>query len=1479
MGRGFLRLAGLALALLILVPVPLPARDAPAAPGNHVPAITAAIADVSRERLYTTINELTNFTTRYAYTPNALSAAQYIFDFFNASEPLEVSYQDFTYGGTLMRNVVAVLPGLDPQNATTYIVGGHYDTMSPTPMTDAPGSDDDGSGTAGTMELARVLSGYRFNSTLIFVTFSAEELGLVGSDFYSDCCAGTGKDVGLYLNLDMIGYDPTNASGIDVVHDAGSVWAADQFLSVVADYGIGIVPTKVFDTTANSDHASFWAAGYDSIFLAESNFNPNWHLTSDLPAAMNIDLVTNTTQAAAAFLATLAGIREPGPGVVTFDRAEYGVAGTAQVRLYDPDLNFDPFAAEPATLVLTSPQEPGGEPVNLLEDGNDTGVFVGTLPLGTLPGIPGELQVAAGATIIATYTDASPPGPRSATALIDGVLPVLRNIAVVPGVDSAWIVWETSEPTDAQVSFGTTTALGTDVTVPTPTDTHRVELRPLSPDTLYYFDVRSTDSAGQAVLDDRGGMHFTFHTMTGVAAVPLPGHVGYARSAPDPGINYFTANRILSGYSTTSGGRIYRGGVQFDFGAQAIPAGGVVTRAWVELHEDGFVYAGPGQWRVEYLNGSIDPGWTGLNYSGLTNAASDFQVPPTLGNADMRPLEWRVMDIPAAEFPNVQYRVNTGLLSFRIDGPTFGGGSLYQWGTGYPAPCAAVLPAYPHFTATYSPTGDFVGPNVTFADGFPNPTMLSSRTTITADVSDAATGGTEISDVEFFLGGDPGVGLATPMTAADGGFDAVTETAVYDLDVSTLPPGGYTVGVRGRDRANNWGSAQTFLLYVGVWDLSLPNVTVSDSPDPAPLGASVTITANVTDDIGVAGVWLNVTDPSGSTAFNVSMPKPGADWVHVSTYAQVGTWLYVVWARDTTGRWNLDWGTFLMLDVTPPVITAVAATPDPGEYVAHINITATITDDSAVWGARINVTMPDGTWLLNYTMLRNGDAFWHPWDYGLPLGTYTFVIWASDIYGLVSSASGSFVVRDSTPPLVVNANAVPDPVEVYEVVNVSADVSDLLLVPGNLTLRIIPPNGSWYEAWIGWDAVSGRYYHLEWYSTVGLYSYVWTAHDTSNNTASASGTFLVRDTTPPLLAAWADRAWVLNPGTVNLSAQALDAYLLDRVAVTITAPDSSVSGPYTMTYDSVSGLYRWTVTTTMLGTYGFNVTATDSSGNANWSAGTFDAIDGVPPEVTDLWARPPLVELGQDTRLGAVVTDDVGVASVHFQVFDAGGTPVGNYSAVYNATSGAWEFDRAYAPGEFTVRAWVADAAGNLAAMVTYFTVGSGGAPNAVAGPDQDVLQGTSVIFDGSQSTDDVGIVRWEWVLSGPAGNLTFTNPTFDYRPTIPGVYTATLTVWDAMGRSGTDEARLTATPVSSGDNKPVDLWPWLLLLLLIALIIAAIVVYLVVRRKKEKEEEPPPSPMIARSSRKELIPPQAPPPPGQIAPPPPPDDLPPPPS
>jgi hypothetical protein len=112
---------------------------------------------------------------------------------------------------------MATLKGTDPNDHRIFIISGHLDSRRTNVMDstgDAPGANDDGSGTAAVIECARIMSHHSFPATIIFVAVSGEEQGLYGSTFMADKAKKENWDIAAVLNNDIIGSNNSNETNI-----------------------------------------------------------------------------------------------------------------------------------------------------------------------------------------------------------------------------------------------------------------------------------------------------------------------------------------------------------------------------------------------------------------------------------------------------------------------------------------------------------------------------------------------------------------------------------------------------------------------------------------------------------------------------------------------------------------------------------------------------------------------------------------------------------------------------------------------------------------------------------------------------------------------------------------------------------------------------------------------------------------------------------------------------------------------------------------------------------------------------------------------------------------------------------------------------------------------------------------------------------------------------------------------------------------
>lgn len=222
-------------ALLLCALCALPA--AAAAPGATNPQIEAIVREVSAERIEATIRKLVSFGTRNSLSgvdddKRGIGAARrWIKSRLEecsreAGGRLQVAFDEHLVeqGSRVPRptkfvNVVATLPGAQPESAARhYIVSGHYDSMPSSPVDgekDAPGANDDASGTAVSMELACVMARHKFDATIVFMAVAGEEQGLYGSTGFARAARARGLDVAGMITNDIVGNTRSAAGVVD----------------------------------------------------------------------------------------------------------------------------------------------------------------------------------------------------------------------------------------------------------------------------------------------------------------------------------------------------------------------------------------------------------------------------------------------------------------------------------------------------------------------------------------------------------------------------------------------------------------------------------------------------------------------------------------------------------------------------------------------------------------------------------------------------------------------------------------------------------------------------------------------------------------------------------------------------------------------------------------------------------------------------------------------------------------------------------------------------------------------------------------------------------------------------------------------------------------------------------------------------------------------------------------------------------------
>jgi hypothetical protein len=144
-------------------------------------------------------------------------------------------------------NAMGILKGTDPNDKRIYVISGHIDSRVTDVMnrtSDAPGANDDGSGTAAVIECARILSKSNFPATIIFVALSGEEQGLLGAKFMADKARSQNWNIEAVLNNDIMGSNNSNETliinntKVRIFSEGLPAWELDKKVASIRGMGL-----------------------------------------------------------------------------------------------------------------------------------------------------------------------------------------------------------------------------------------------------------------------------------------------------------------------------------------------------------------------------------------------------------------------------------------------------------------------------------------------------------------------------------------------------------------------------------------------------------------------------------------------------------------------------------------------------------------------------------------------------------------------------------------------------------------------------------------------------------------------------------------------------------------------------------------------------------------------------------------------------------------------------------------------------------------------------------------------------------------------------------------------------------------------------------------------------------------------------------------------------------------------------------------
>lgn len=276
---------------------------------------------VSKDSLAATINHMQSYHTRRWDSRMVYEVQDWLYDTYRGMGVDTVFLHDFTFvhQDTLREtsdNVIAIQWGqVYPDE---YVVcGAHYDSYNKTPghpdSLYAPGADDNASGTSGIIETARLLSQCKFERSIMYCGWAAEEVGLKGSAVFAKDCADQRLDIVGYFNLDMIGYlEEGHRLHVNLMYTTRDSLIADYVYDFSHVYYPDMPIWQSWLVGGDSDYSSFNRNGYAAVHPFEDTHHcsPYIHTTSDVMGVSvnNMDQAKRFTELNLGLVATLAGL-------------------------------------------------------------------------------------------------------------------------------------------------------------------------------------------------------------------------------------------------------------------------------------------------------------------------------------------------------------------------------------------------------------------------------------------------------------------------------------------------------------------------------------------------------------------------------------------------------------------------------------------------------------------------------------------------------------------------------------------------------------------------------------------------------------------------------------------------------------------------------------------------------------------------------------------------------------------------------------------------------------------------------------------------------------------------------------------------------------------------------------------------------------------------------------------------------------------
>lgn len=286
------------------------------------PRIRALMEAVSIDSITATINHLSSYHTRRYDSRFIYDVEDWLYNRYNALPLDTVIKHDFKLENLGITetgdNIIAIQRGIT--HPEEYVIcGAHYDSFAwdgydPDTIR-SPGADDNASGVSGIWEAARLLSQCKFDRSIIYASWCAEECGLKGSAAYAKECAEAGMDIVAYFNLDMTGYlEEGSDIHVNLMYTTQDSLLADYVFSFSRTYFPEMPIWQDWLAWGDSDYSSFNRNGYAAIHPFEDvrASSPYIHSRNDILglSVNNLEQAKRFAELNLGLVATLAGLNE-----------------------------------------------------------------------------------------------------------------------------------------------------------------------------------------------------------------------------------------------------------------------------------------------------------------------------------------------------------------------------------------------------------------------------------------------------------------------------------------------------------------------------------------------------------------------------------------------------------------------------------------------------------------------------------------------------------------------------------------------------------------------------------------------------------------------------------------------------------------------------------------------------------------------------------------------------------------------------------------------------------------------------------------------------------------------------------------------------------------------------------------------------------------------------------------------------------------